>query len=419
MINRPSRDRKGFRLSHPIGILVGIAIGVVLGFYFKPVAQVLAPLGHIYVSLLTMCVIPIVITSMTSGIARLVRNAEVQAHLWRLAAYFLFGLLLPSGVGALAAWAGGPGVNLSSSAMSSLGVLLLDADAAAHDTSGLLPFLISIVPRNIFASLSSGHIVSIVFSCLLIGLALGLVPNQGAEEIVGYIEVVLDSFKLIFQWVLSILPIGLACLLASHLAQLNPGIFQALLKFIIIFYLSAVCLAVVYGLLLWRVVGGTFWRVLSALSKPLLVAYMVDSSIVALSSCLEALDQRLGVDKRMSGLILPFGMIANRHGKIYLFAFTTMFLAQVHQVPLSFADVVVILIASALTGMAAVGSGVVLAASLIVVVNAIAVPDVLAPVVLIAAGPIIDRMQSVLTVLANCTLAAFAAHMQKAQQISD
>jgi hypothetical protein len=63
--------------------------------------------------------------------------------------------------------------------------------------------------------------------------------------------------------------------------------------------------------------------------------------------------------------------------------------------------------------MAAVGSGVVLAPSLIVVVHAIAVPDVLTAVVLIAVGPLIDRMQSVSTVLANCTLAAFVANVQK------
>ncbi|MDH3604841.1 MAG: dicarboxylate/amino acid:cation symporter, partial [Candidatus Tectomicrobia bacterium] len=394
--------------------VVGIAIGFFIGFYLKPAAQVLAPFGQIYVSLLMMCVIPIVITSMTSGVARLVRTVEIRDHLWRLTAYFLAGLLLPGGIGVLAAWIGGPGENLSASAMSSLGTLVLDSDSTSNGPSGLLPFLISIVPRNIFASLSSGHIVSIVFACVLIGLALGLVPNQGAEEIVQFIDVIFDSFNLIFRWVLSLLPIGLACLLAGQLTNLSPGVFQALVKFIVVFYLTAVGLALVYYLLLWRVVGGRLWHVLKALGKPLFVAYMVDSSLVALSSCLEVLEQRLGVDKRMSGLILPFGMIANRHGKICLFAFTAVFLAQIHNVTLSIGDVLVVLIASSLTGMAAVGSGVVLASSLIVVVHTIAVPDVLAPVVLIAAGPIIDRMQSALTVLANCTLAAVAAKLQKA-----
>ncbi len=210
------------------------------------------------------------------------------------------------------------------------------------------------------------------------------------------------------------MPLGLTCLLAELITQLSPNIFQALIKFIVIFYLTAAALTLLYYLVLWRIVGGTFKGVLLALSKPVIVAYTVDSSLVALSSCLEVLDRYLGVDRRISGLILPFGMIANRQGKICLFAFTSVFLAQIHSVTLSLGDVLVILLTSSLAGMAAVSSGVVLATSLMVVVHAVAVPDVLAPVVLIAVGPIIDRMQSVITVLANCTLAAFVANVQKA-----
>ncbi len=361
-----------------------------------------------------MCVIPLVVKSITSGVARLVRTSEIRDHIWRLVTYFWVDLLLPSGIGVFAAWAGGPGETLDASAMTSLGALVLDADSTSSGPSGLLPFLSSIVPRNIFASLSSGYIVSIVFSCVLIGSALGVVQNQRAEEVVQFIEVICDSFNLILRWVLSLLPLGLTCLLAELITQLSPNIFQALIKFIVIFYLTAAALTLLYYLVLWRIVGGTFKGVLLALSKPVIVAYTVDSSLVALSSCLEVLDRYLGVDRRISGLILPFGMIANRQGKICLFAFTSVFLAQIHSVTLSLGDVLVILLASSLAGMAAVGSGVVLATSLMVVVHAVAVPDVLAPVVLIAVGPIIDRMQSVITVLANCTLAAFVANVQKA-----
>ena len=394
-----------------MGIVAGIAIGTFIGFYPKPMAQVLAPFGDIYVSLLMMCVIPIVITSMTSGVARLVRTAEIRAHLWRLAAYFLAGLLVPSGIGAFAAWIGGPGENLDASALSSLGAMVLDKGSASSDPPGLLPFLVSIVPPNIFAALSSGHIISIVFFCVLIGSALGLLQNQEAERVLQLIEVMSDSFHLIFQWVISFLPIGLACLLAGYIAYLNPSVFHALFKFIVVFHLTAISLALLYYLLLWRVVGGTFRHVWQALSQPVLVAYTVDSSLVALSACLKVLDQRLGVDRRLSGLILPFGMVANRQGKICLLAFTSVFLAQIHGVTLSLGDAFIVLIASSLSGMAAVGSGVVLAPALIVVVHAIAVPDVLAAVVLIVIGPIIDRMQSVVTVLANCTLTAFVANV--------
>jgi hypothetical protein len=46
----------------------------------------------------------------------------------------------------------------------------------------------------------------------------------------------------------------------------------------------------------------------------------------------------------------------------------------------------------------------------VVVLQSIPVPDVLAPIILITTGPIVDRMQSTLTVFANCTLAAVVAN---------
>lgn len=217
-------------------------------------------------------------------------------------------------------------------------------------------------------------------------------------------------FKLIFNWSLRLLPIGLGCILAGQLANLSLDVFRALVTFIGLFYVTAFFLGCLYSLVLWYSLGGGHvLRGLKALSKPLLLAYTVDSSLVALSACLEILEQDLHVDKRITGLLLPFGMIANRQGKICLFAFATVFLAQVHDVPLDLGDFLVVLIASALTGMAAMGSGVILASALVVVLHAVTVPEVLAPLVLIVAGPLVDRIQSTMTVLANCTLAALVA----------
>lgn len=396
----------------PLAIILGITIGVGIGIYLQPLAHVVAPLGQIYVSLLTMCVLPIIITATTGGLARLMRTDDLEGHLRHLAAYFALGLLVPGGMGILMALLAGPGAYLSESALASLGTMALQSAARTGGSPGLLPFLVSVVPTNIFESLSKGHIVSIVFACILMGLALGLVPNKGAEDIMQFLDVISDSFKLIFHWVLSLLPLGLCFALAGQLATLNLGVFVVLLRFIVTFYLTAILLGLLYLILLSRAVSASFFGTLSALGKPLLLAFMVDSSLLALSPCLQALGQRLSVDRRLANLILPFGLIANRHGKICLFAFTAIFIAQLYDLHLGIDGFLVVMIASALAGMAAVGSGVILASSLIVVLHTIAVPDLLAPVVLIATGPIIDRVQSTITVLANCTLTALVAGSQ-------
>ncbi len=329
-----------------------------------------------------------------------------------LALYVLVGLLVPSALGVLMAVLTQPGAHLGQPILSELGTLVLEADVAAEQPAGFMPFLVGIVPRNIFASLSQGDMVSIMFACILMGLALGLVQRQGTAESVQFFDVMSDSFKLIFHWVLQLLPVGLGLSLAGQLMSLSVDVLGTLIKFVITFYLASLMLASLYAVVLWWASGHTFWRAIKALGQPLVLAYMVDSSFVALSTSFDALERRLGVDKRLADLILPFGFVANRHGKIFLFAFSTVFLAQIHGVPLDIDVLLIVIVASSFVGMAALGSGVVLAPSLVLVLQAVAVPSVLAPVVLTAAGPIVDRMQSVLTVLANCTLTVAIARTQ-------
>ena len=393
----------------PAGMMAGIVLGAAIGLYAQPVAQRLAPFGDIYVSLLTMCVLPIVITATISGLAKLMRTDVIREHIGQLARYFLVGLLVPSTLGVLMAVLTKPGVKLGKPILSTLGTSVLESETSPNQSVGLIPFLVSIVPRNIFASLSQGHIVSIMFASILVGLALGLVQRQGADESVQLLEVISDSFKLIFHWALQLLPLGLGLSLAGQLAGMSLEALRALIKFVIMFYVASGLLAVVYAVVLWRVSGIGFWRGLKALGRPLVLAYVVDSSLIALSACLDALERRLGVDKRFADLILPFGLVANRQGKICLFAFSTVFLAQIHGIQLGLDALAIVAIASSLVGMAALGSGVVLAPSLVLVLQTVAVPSVLAPIILAAAGPIIDRMQSMVTVLANCTLTILVA----------
>ena len=57
-------------LLSPWAILVSIAAGVLIAVYFKELIPFVAPIGKIYLALLQMCVIPIILTAVTSKIGR-------------------------------------------------------------------------------------------------------------------------------------------------------------------------------------------------------------------------------------------------------------------------------------------------------------------------------------------------------------
>lgn len=213
-----------------------------------------------------------------------------------------------------------------------------------------------------------------------------------------------EAFELIFIWLIYLLPIGLFCLLAGLMSNVNPTLLRALLTYIVTACLAIIGLLMLYHCLLWRLVGGGFLRPLKALKEPLMLAFIANNSIIAIPVCLEALHKNLAVDKRVAELVVPFGMIANRHGVIFLFAYTTVFLMQIYGINFDINKLSIAYLASILTGMAAEGHGAAIAPLLKEVLKGVGVPAVLGPLVLAVTFPIIGRLENQLTIYATSIL---------------
>jgi proton glutamate symport protein len=397
-------------LSHPVVILLGIAAGFVIGIYFKTLANAIAPLGKVYLAFLNMCILPIIITAIISGLAKIIRTPEIGKRFPKIAVSFAVLLFIPSIVGVLAAVVGQPGKGLSDADMGALGSMLADgASTGSASQTGIIDFLVSIVPWNLFDSLSKGETMSIVFACIFIGIGTGFVKSKSVDDLIGMVDAVSDVFNLLFKWALYLLPIGICCVIADQMSGVSLSIFGILLRYILIIYVAMTLLILVYIVIMWRMVGGSFWKALKAMQDPLFLSFTVNSSFIAIKSCLDSLDEQLGVDRKIASLIVPFTMVANRQGKIFVFAFTALFMAQLYGTELGATQYAAVIIGSSLAGMAAPGGGPMLVPSIAVVLSAINVPTALAYVIFTINGPIVDRVLSALNVQASCLLASLSA----------
>jgi proton glutamate symport protein len=397
-------------LTDPKIIILGVVAGILLGYFFKPLGVAVAPYGIIYVSLLAMCILPMMTTAIISGLGHMLRSPETRGSFKKMILIYGLGLLVPSVVGILAAVIGRPGVGLDSKDLAALGQMVLSGEQAAPTpltSLSLLAFIGRIIPHNVFAAFSEGRIISIVFVSILVGLALGLIRSPKAEETLHQVRVAYDAFELIFTWVIYLLPIGMFCLLAGLMSSLNPIVLLALLRYIVVFCLAAVFLLILYHCLLWRLAGGPFLLPLQALKEPLFLGFVANNSIITIPVCLEALQQNLAVDKRITELVVPFGIIANRHGVIFLFAYTTIFLIQLYGIKLNIDNLSIASVATILTGMAAEGHGAAMAPLFTKVLHEVLVPAVLGPVVLTVTFDIVGRLENLLTIYATSILAVW------------
>lgn len=67
--------------SHPVTIIVGVVAGLVFGLNYRDPARMLEPFGELYMALLSMGVLPILVTALTWGIGQMLRD-DTTRHLF-------------------------------------------------------------------------------------------------------------------------------------------------------------------------------------------------------------------------------------------------------------------------------------------------------------------------------------------------
>ena len=394
-------------LTNPKTILLGVGLGILSGIYFKPQAVALKPFSDLYVALLSMCMLPIMVSALVWGIGQMLRNPKTRRIFPRMATVYGVGLLIPAVVAVAVALVFQPGAQLGDAAADLLGGQILGAERA-QESGGLFSFFFGIIPPNVFEALSKGQFINIVFFAVLAGLALGVVRTKGADQTLEIVHTLYEMFSTIFSWVLSPLPFGLFSVVAANIGGAATELLYALLAYLGFFSLAAVIVFIIYIVILAIATGKRLWQPLVELKTPLILAFATDNPFVALYSSIEALRLHFDVDEEVANTVAPFGVIANQHGQILLFAFTTIFLAQIYGIELGVMTLVTIVLGSVIAGAAAVGGGPVIGPVMAPILLGAGVPYVLAPVILATTQPLIASLVSTLTVQATCTVAVLS-----------
>ncbi len=391
-------------LSDPKTIIAGVLLGFVSGFYLKDFSAKLEPIADLYVGLLSMCLLPILVSALIWGIGQMLRHPKTHELFGRMGLIYVVGLLIPTVVTILVALILQPGGSLGENGAAALGGQMADAQQSTEQ-GGLIAFLQTLVPPNVFEALSTGRFISIVFFCALAGLALGVVRSPGADEALRIMNAFYETFSQVFSWVLLPLPIGLFCIVAFNLSQANTELLVALATFIGAFWVAGILVLLIHLGTLAVVCRTRPWQPLVALKTPLILAFATDNPFVALKSAIDSLQEHFKVEREVADTIVPFGVLANQHGQIVLFTLTAMFMAQLYGVDLGVSGMVVLALGVILSGAAAVGGGAALAPILAPVLLGLGIPDALALVIFATSQAAVANLGSAVTVQATCNLA--------------
>src|SRR5262249_15406813 len=91
--------------------------------------------------------------------------------------------------------------------------------------------IFSLIPTNIFASLSSNDSVRVLVFAAIFGVGMVLTERESGKSIFDALRHIQAVCTLIFDWFSLLVPIGMVALVAPQVALLGPDAFTALTLF--------------------------------------------------------------------------------------------------------------------------------------------------------------------------------------------
>ncbi len=320
-----------------LGIIVGIAIGIILHSHENPfLSNMLIFIGQVFIRLIQMVVIPLVVSAIIIGITSIGDNKQLGKFGTKMVIYYGILTTIAVTIGSSLALLMKPGsgaaqyisVNVASEVQASV-------SAAMSEQHGqILNMFLGFIPDNPMAAFANGQMVPIILFVLVFALALAKVGDVN-RPIVSFFESVFAATMKITDWIMLFAAPGILALTATSISSFGIDIFEPIMKYLLV-------LLVGFGIQMFMVYP-IFLRCFSKVSAPMLFSAIAEATMVAFGTASSsatlpltiACCEKRGISHKISSFVLPLGATLNFDGTALLQTVAVIFLAQAYQVPLT------------------------------------------------------------------------------------
>ena len=335
-----------------VQVLIGVALGILVGALWPDLGSSLKPLGDGFVKLVKFMIAPIVFCTIVSGITSLTDTKKVGPTLLRsLGLFYVLTLVaLAIGLGAVMLFQPGAGMHINPAH--------LDTSVASKYTTQLpssnpVDFLLSIIPTSFVGAFANGEVLPVLVIALLCGFAFSKLgaPGQLALNLVNSFNKLLF---VVFGFLMKVAPIGAFGAMAFTVGKYGAHSIGNLGMLILAFYTACIIFVVLALGILAKLAGFSLWRILRYFRDEFLIVLATSSSEPVLPRLLSKLE-RIGCDRGVVGLVVPTGYSFNLTGTAVYLTLASMFIAQACDIHLGWDQILLMLGMMLLTSKGAAG----------------------------------------------------------------
>jgi len=412
-----------------IGSLIGIALhygltgaagekcGIVITQGQNIATGVFEPLGKAFVDLIKMLVVPLIATTLVSGVVAMGDPKRIGSLGVKTIGMYMMTTFFAVWLGILIASLFQPGNGMSELILNptecDLAAVEGKLGAASEAQKGWVNYLRSIIPTNPIKALTDGNVLQIIFFSIMVGIGI-LFTGEKGKPLAQFFDSASEVVMKITLLIMELAPYGVLCLMAWVLGKNGLGILQSMGMLAVALYVACLLqIALVYGgLIVKTILRLPLARFFYGISDALGVAYSTASSNATLPVSISCAEHNLGIDKSVAGSVLPMGATINMDGTAIYLGMIAMFAAQALGLELSFMDYAMVALMATLTSIGAAGipsAGLLLAAG---VLQVIGVTDIQATLIIAFIFPfdrLLDMMRTATNVTGDLAIASTVA----------
>jgi proton glutamate symport protein len=339
-----------------IAMVLGLIVGVGFQFLYDGAAPtdwvftVITTLGTIFIRLLRMVIVPLIFSSIVSGVSSVSDGKSIGRLGAKTFAYFFVSSLLAIVVGMIVVNVFQPGVGANLPVGE-------DFDPSSIVTPrGPGEILINMIPLNPMDAMSSGHMLGIIFFAIFLGFAITRIGEKSRTTLRNFFEAFFEAMMKITQVVIRFAPFGVFGLIVDVVSTAGVDLIRTLSLYVgtiitgFLIHLLIVLPVIFY--LMTRINPLYHFR---AMSSAMVTAFSTCSSGATLPVTMSNVEKKAGVSNTISSFVLPMGATVNMNGTALYECAGVIFISQVLGMELTLSQQFLIVLTALLSAVGAAG----------------------------------------------------------------
>ena len=341
-------------------VFIAMLLGGLVGFLFgEAAADRIGWIGDLFMRLLRMIIVPLVITSIISGVASVGGGRDLGRLFGKTLGYYVLSSFLAVSVALFL-------VNLIQPGVGSDMIQVPPGELPELETpASPVELLMDIVPENVIQAAATADMLALIFFSIVFGAAITTMPAEPQKRLTDLFDALFEAMMRLTSGIIKLLPIGVFALIARMVGTTGFESFRPLALYALTIGSGLTIHLFVTLPLLLIFLGRISPKIHFAnMREPLLIAFSTSSSGATLPVNIAAVEEKVGASNKVTSFVLPMGATVNMDGTAIFECVGALFIAQVMGFDLTVMQQAVVVLTALL---ASIGAAAVPSAGLVVI----------------------------------------------------